>query len=79
MFKKSRKSHGSFGTSCTESIHHAFHHFEANELRGDPRVDIPESYLKQSHRIQKKQLKVEDIEIFKYQTQTRAHQNGIHM
>ena len=42
-FKKSRKGHRSFGTFCTESIHHAFHHFETYELRGDPRVDIPES------------------------------------
>ena len=80
MFKKSRKSHGSFGTSCTESIHHAFHHFETYELRGDPRVDIPESYLGRSHCIQNKQFMVQDIiEIFKYQIQTRAHQNGIHM
>ena len=45
-----------------------------------PRVDIPESYLGQSQCIQNKQLMVQDnIEIFKYQIQTRAHQNRIHM
>ena len=66
MFKKSRKSHGSFGTPCTESIHHAFYHFDANEMRGDPRVDIPEWYLGQTHCIQNKHLMVQDIiEIFK--------------
>ena len=80
MFKKSRKSLGSFGTSRTESIHHAFHHFEAIELRGNPRVDILESYLGESHCIQNKQLIVQDIiEIFKYQIQTRVLQNGKHM
>ena len=80
MFEKSTKNHGSFGASCTESVHHAFHHIEANEMQGDPRVDIPESYLGQSHCIQMKQLMLQGfIEIFKYQIQTRAHQNGIHM
>ena len=50
------------------------------KLRGDSRVDIHELYLGQSHCIENKQLMVQDIiEIFKYQIQTRAHQNGIHM
>ena len=39
-----------------------------------------ESYLGQSHCIQNKQHKVQDImEIFKYELQARAHQNGIHL
>ena len=31
--------------SHTESIYHAFHYFEANDLRCDPCVDILESHL----------------------------------
>ena len=69
-----------FGTSCTESIYHAFYHFEAIVVHCDPRVDILESYLGQSQCIQNKQFMVQDIiEILKNQIQTQAHQYGLHM
>ena len=78
MLKNAEKAISVFGTFCTASIHNDFLNFEANELRCDPRVDILESNLGDSHCNQNKQLMAQDIiESLKYQIQTGAHQKAM--